>query len=72
MEAVKGYEHEDPEFCNTPARVFHKKEADAMRRRVMGRQEAINKKVEGSQVLKRIFYHDTPEHSNVFGAVVVI
>ena len=72
VEADKGYEHGDPQFCKTPAAVFHKKEADAMRRRVMGRQEAINKKVREWQALKRVFRHDMSKHSNVFGAVIVI
>ena len=45
VEADDGYRAGDPEICKTPYSAFHPEEKRAMRRRVMGRQEAVNKKL---------------------------
>lgn len=72
VEADDGYVAGDPDHCKTPYTAFHPDEKKAMRRRVMGRQEAVNKKLRDWQILKRVFRHDMSKHSSVFGAVIVL
>ena len=45
VEADDGYLAGDPYVCKTPYSAFHPKEKRAMRRRVMGRQEAVNRRL---------------------------
>ena len=72
VEADDGYLAGDPHVCKTPYSVFHPKEKSGMRRRVMGRQEALNKKLREWQILKRVFRHDMSKHVFVFDAIVVL
>lgn len=72
VEADDGYRHGDPEFCKTPSGVFHDHERRAARRRVMGRQETVNKKLKEWQILSNVFRHNIKKHSMVFRAIVVI
>jgi len=74
VEADNGYRAGDPEYCKTPYGPLHdqRKERQGVRRRVMGRQEAINKYMKDWKVLKEIFRHDMKKHSNVLHAVAVI
>lgn len=72
VEADDGYRAGDPDLCKTPYSPYHPKGNKDVRRRVMGRQEAINKKIREWQILKRVFRHDISKHSSVFSAVSVI
>jgi len=72
VEADDGYRGGDPEYCKTPSGVFHDRERQAARRRVMGRQETVNKKLKEWQILNNVFRHDIKKHSMVFRAIVVI
>ena len=72
VKADDGYLPGDPHVCKTPYSVYHPKEKAAMRRRVMGRQEALNRKLREWQILKRVFRHDMSKHSSVFSAIAVL
>ena len=72
VEADDGYRGGDPEYCKTPSGVFHDCERRAARRRVMGRQETVNRKFKEWQILNNVFRHDIKKHSMVFRAIIVI
>ena len=72
VEADDGYGAGDPEFCKTPSGVIHDEQHKAIRRRVMGRQEAINKNFREWNCLKKVFRHDIAKHSIIFHTVAVI
>ena len=44
VEADDGYQFLDPEFVKTPSGIHHPEERKVIRRRVMARQETINKR----------------------------
>lgn len=72
VEADNGYRFGDPEFCKTPAGVFHDEKKKAMRNRVMARQEALNARLKNFAILKKPFRNDIEDHGEVFRAILVI
>jgi len=72
VEADKGYRFGDPEFCKTPAGVFHDEKKKEIRNRVMARQEALNARLKNFAILKKPFRNDIEDHGEVFRAILVI
>jgi hypothetical protein len=73
VEADDGYSPLDPEFVKCPSGIQHPEEKQAMRRRVMGRQETINKKLkEWGCMNKKFIQPDLSKHLDCFYTVMVI
>jgi hypothetical protein len=72
VEADDAYERESPFRCKIPKAVLsHPSEADALQKRVQGRQETINSRLKAYAILREKYHHDVTQHGWVFRAVDV-
>ena len=72
VEADNGYLSLDPEYIKCAMGLHHPDENEQMRKRVMGRQETINKRLKDWGCMSQKFIHCVNKHSDCFRAVMVI
>jgi hypothetical protein len=72
VEADDGYAPGDPEFTKTPSGIYHREERNVIRRRVMARQETINKRNKQWGILSQVYRHGIEKHQSVFSAICVL
>ena len=72
VKANNGYRFGDPEFCKTPAGVFHDEKKKKTRNWVMARQEVLNARLKNFAILRDPFCNDIEDHGEVFYAILEI
>lgn len=70
--ADDGYVGDHPTYVKCPAGFANSKEAEYMQRRVLNRQETVNKRFKQWGCLKQVWRARLPKHADAFRAVVVV
>ena len=72
VEADDGYIGEAPQCIKCPMSVTNPAGMKEIQGRVRSRQETVNRRFKDWGILKQVYRHDLPSHSEVFRAIAVI